>query len=915
MITNNKEPATGTTAPPSLPSTQAATVRPLVARPYSQLLLTVEPDYFVLQPHIPASTDAKSVVSRPSSDLVRILFKTNDIISKEETLEQMNEKLAEEANEAEVRKHPTKGPIDLSAMAEENPRRVSFISADSYMRSDSAKDYIIYGCIGLLNLYTGPHFIVITSVKSLGDIEDKPVFAINKVAVLPMDPHEAVSILDRLAQQYDCSLGPLLNIEQATKQAAMRQLETNLDTVDVQLVSPAPVKSPKFRLSFLGIKPDRDQQSTTSSSHNSPGQLIQTNQGSDINIAPGKNKRITFDIPGSVSANALSKNEDIEKNKALSQEKLPAPPSSPPLSPTRSSPGFLSKLLDKKSRAKPIGTDIPIANTVLGNPSQEFSQGTIQATTAQLSSEVQTGNGIEASSKSISSERPHFESRSPSTLEVAERFVTESTKQLADWGEEAMSGVLKSTKSFSIMKATADPTEVEPAIDATTEIGLSEEEHDRNRMFDRRIIREFSSIFGTGFYFSTDFNLLTSMQKRSDFAKTASIDELPLWKQVDSRFWWNEHLLQEFLEIEPVSLFSVNRANNIAIMLSRIKMTYPDIRIALLEILDDKLSIENLKAIKQYVPTGDEIELIKEFDGDFETLGPAEKFYREIYDIPRLSERVSSMIFRRRLEIDVSELKPEMDVLRLTIEELHNSRRLKSLLKTVLLIGNHLNATSFRGNAYGFQLDALLKVSSTIRQIRDTKGADNVKPGASTLLHYLAKSIHAKDPNLLKFLDEVPHLEAAARISVPTLMNSVNSLVAGMNQIQEEIRVLRHIRISPANDQFIEVMEKFTEANKEGIQKMVELGQGLEQDLKKLLSFYGEDPVNTKPEEFFGMLVSFSAMLQKSQLENEAMAKKLLAKANQQSRPKGVGSNGGTALSVANIRDGHLDDAIRELRS
>ncbi|KAF9184379.1 hypothetical protein BGZ50_003756 [Haplosporangium sp. Z 11] len=359
---------------------------------------------------------------------------------------------------------------------------------------------------------------------------------------------------------------------------------------------------------------------------------------------------------------------------------------------------------------------------------------------------------------------------------------------------------------------------------------------------------------------------------------------------------------------KTVSLFSVNRANNIAIMLSRIKVSYPDIRIALMEILDDKLSIENLKAIKQYVPTSDEIEVIKEYDGDFDGLGNAEKFYREIMDIPRLSERVSAMIFRRRLEIEVGELKPEMDVLRLTIEELQGSRRLKSLLKTVLLIGNHLNATSFRGNAYGFQLDALLK-------IRDTKGVDGMKPGSSTLLHYLAKSIQSKDPNLLRFLEEVPHLEAAARISVQTLMNSVNSLVAGMNQIREEIRVLRKIRISPPNDHFIEVMEKFADANEEGIQKIVEVGQGLEQDLRKLLVFYGEDPANTKPEEFFGTLVSFSTMLQKSQAENEALAKRLSKNqqaANNKNRRTSEAIGG---VSVAAIRDGHLDDAIRGLRS
>ncbi|KAG0232219.1 hypothetical protein BGX31_005209 [Mortierella sp. GBA43] len=356
-----------------------------------------------------------------------------------------------------------------------------------------------------------------------------------------------------------------------------------------------------------------------------------------------------------------------------------------------------------------------------------------------------------------------------------------------------------------------------------------------------------------------------------------------------------------------VSLLNHNRANNIGIMLSRIKLSYPEMRLALLKILDADLSIENLKAIKQYVPTNDEVELIKDYDGDFEILGSAEKFYRQIVDIPRLSERLGAMIFRRRLEMDVSELKPEMDVLRQTIEELHNSSRLKGLLKTILTIGNHMNASSFRGNAYGFQLDALLK-------IRDTKGIDG-KPGSNTLLHYLVKVVGSKDPTMLDFLEEVPHLEAASRISVQSLMGSVNSLVTGMNQIREEAQKLRTIKTLPPNDLFIEVMEKFVDANEEGIQKIVSVGQGLEQDLRTLLAFYGEDPNNPKPEDFFGMLVSFSAMLQKSQVENEALAKKLTKKqepANKNRRPSDTQKGG---LSVPPVRDGQLDNAIRGLRS
>ena len=120
-------------------------------------------------------------------------------------------------------------------------------------------------------------------------------------------------------------------------------------------------------------------------------------------------------------------------------------------------------------------------------------------------------------------------------------------------------------------------------------------------------------------------------------------------------------------------------------------------------------------------------------------------------------------------------------------------------LQIVLAIGNYLNGTSFRGNAHGFQLDALLKM-------RDTKAIENNARGTSTLLHYLANTLEEKQRDLITFMDELQHLEVAARVSVVTLMASVNSLETGVAQIKEEIRVLKRIRLSPENDKFIEVM-------------------------------------------------------------------------------------------------------------
>lgn len=71
------------------------------------------------------------------------------------------------------------------------------------------------------------------------------------------------------------------------------------------------------------------------------------------------------------------------------------------------------------------------------------------------------------------------------------------------------------------------------------------------------------------------------------------------------------------------TLLDITRANNIgtlftyfielyslgalAIMLSRIKMGFPDIRKALLDLDDEKLSFDDLKAISRQLPTSDEV--------------------------------------------------------------------------------------------------------------------------------------------------------------------------------------------------------------------------------------------------------------------------------------------------------------------
>lgn len=159
--------------------------------------------------------------------------------------------------------------------------------------------------------------------------------------------------------------------------------------------------------------------------------------------------------------------------------------------------------------------------------------------------------------------------------------------------------------------------------------------------------------------------------------------------------------------------------------------------------------------------------------------------------IPRLTERLECMLYRRKLELDIEDIRPELNILRNASRELRSSLKFKKLLQVrpchtellrwncllyqiVLTLGNVLNGSSFRGGALGFQLDALSKVRGIscgtlvsqpydhILQLKETKTARG-ETDCPTLLHYLARVILRTDPSLATFIDEMPNLEAAAR--------------------------------------------------------------------------------------------------------------------------------------------------------
>jgi hypothetical protein len=106
---------------------------------------------------------------------------------------------------------------------------------------------------------------------------------------------------------------------------------------------------------------------------------------------------------------------------------------------------------------------------------------------------------------------------------------------------------------------------------------------------------------------------------------TFDMDEVEKTFTIDNSSLAQSQILKSPSKKQNVTtLLDITRANNVgmsmpsmsgsilsvsalAIMLSRIKMSFPDIRKALLELDDHKLSYDDLKAISKQLPTSEEV--------------------------------------------------------------------------------------------------------------------------------------------------------------------------------------------------------------------------------------------------------------------------------------------------------------------
>ncbi|ETV96972.1 hypothetical protein, variant [Aphanomyces invadans] len=228
---------------------------------------------------------------------------------------------------------------------------------------------------------------------------------------------------------------------------------------------------------------------------------------------------------------------------------------------------------------------------------------------------------------------------------------------------------------------------------------------------------------------------------------------------------------------KTVHLVDSKRQQNCSIALSRFRMAPKDIKAAIVALDDKLLTLERIQSLAAMVPTPEELDLVKGYEGDVAVLGETEKFFLAISDLPRLSNRLKAMEATLTFGQRYDDVKGKLKLLEQAYVDLKGSTKLLSLLEVVLAVGNYLNRGTSRGGAYGFKLDILPKLT----QVKATTSPNK------TLLHVIADYVAANVPAAHDFYESLRSLEDVSAISFTLLQSDIHVIEASLLQIEQEV--------------------------------------------------------------------------------------------------------------------------------
>ncbi|XP_077322934.1 inverted formin-2 isoform X2 [Lithobates pipiens] len=349
---------------------------------------------------------------------------------------------------------------------------------------------------------------------------------------------------------------------------------------------------------------------------------------------------------------------------------------------------------------------------------------------------------------------------------------------------------------------------------------------------------------------------------------------------------------------KEISFLDAKKNMNLNIFLKQFKSSNQQV-VSMIEKGDrSKFDIEVLKQFLKLLPEKHEVENLKAFKEDISKLSNADQFYLLLLGVTNYQLRIECMLACEETNVMLDMLRPKTQIVISACDDVLSSHRLPLFCQLVLKVGNFLNYGSHTGNANGFKISTLLKLTET--KANQTR---------ITLLHHIVEEIETNYVDLMELPNDLEKPSAAAGVNIENLYSETSAN-------QKRLKVLQK-NISNSENDVKEQYEKSIQDCVEALKELEEKLEDLSQKKKKLADYLCEDVAKLSLEETFSTMKTFRDLFIKAKKDNKdrkeqaAKAEKRKKQMEEEEAKRQKGENGKIIRKGAvKLEEGCIIDAL-----
>ncbi|KAM6255046.1 inverted formin-2 isoform 2-T5 [Spheniscus humboldti] len=303
-------------------------------------------------------------------------------------------------------------------------------------------------------------------------------------------------------------------------------------------------------------------------------------------------------------------------------------------------------------------------------------------------------------------------------------------------------------------------------------------------------------------------------------------------------------------EPKEITFLDSKKSLNLNIFLKQFKCSNEEVA-AMVQNGDwTKFDVEVLKQLLKLLPEKHEIENVKAFKEEKSKLANADQFYLLLLQIPSYQLRIECMLICEETTVVLDMIQPKAEAIRRACEDLLNSHRLPLFCQLILKVGNFLNYGSHTGDADGFKISTLLKLTET--KANQTR---------ITLLHHILEEVENSHTDLLELPKDLEYVSKAAGINLDIIRTESSTNLKKLLELQR--------KVLSSNDDVKQQYEKPIQDSIDASRKLEEEFETIERKREELANYLCEDPSKLSLEDIFSTMKTFRDLFIRALKENK----------------------------------------------